>query len=85
MSLAASPAMSRPARLSVPSIVAGVCVVLIFATDGFDFVLGIAAAVLGVLGALLALQPGVRGGFVSLLSLVIGLASALVSILQVLF
>ena len=77
--------MSRPAKLSVPSIIAGVCMVLIFVTEGFDFVLGIAAAVLGVLGALLALQPGVRGGIVSLLSLVIGVVSALVSILQVVF
>ena len=77
--------MSRPAKLSIPSILAGVCVLLIFATEGFDFVLGIAAAVLGVVGALLALQPAVRGGIVSLLSLVVGLGSVLVSILQVVF
>jgi hypothetical protein len=77
--------MSRPAKLSIPSILAGVCVVLVFATEGLDFVLGIAAAVLGVLGALLALRPGVRGGLVSVFSLVIGLGSALLSILQVVF
>jgi hypothetical protein len=85
MALAVRAGMSRPAKLSVPSILAGVCVVLIFATEGFDFVLGIAAAVLGVLGALLALQKDVRGGLVSAFSLVIGLGSALLSILQVLF
>ncbi len=78
-------AMSRPAKLSIPSILAGVCVVLIFATEGFDFVLGIAAAVLGVLGTVLALQPAVRGGIVSVLSLVIGLGSVLLSMLQVVF
>ena len=75
--------MSRPAKLSVPSIIAGICVLLIFVTDGFDFVLGIAAALLGLIGAVLALQSDVRGGFVSVFSLVIGLGSALISIFQV--
>jgi membrane associated rhomboid family serine protease len=77
--------MSRPAKLSVPSIVAGICAVLIFATEGFDFVLGIAAAIFGVIGAVLALQPSIRGGLVSMFSLVVGVGSLLVSVLQVVF
>lgn len=85
MTLAVRAGMSRPAKLSVPSILAGICALLIFATEGFDFVLGIGAAVLGVVGALLALQKDVRGGLISAISLVIGLGSVLVSILQVVF
>lgn len=76
--------MSRSAKLSVPSIIAGICVLLIFVTDGFDFALGIAAVLFGAIGALLALQSDVRGGIVSVLSLVIGLGSAVISIFQVL-
>lgn len=76
--------MSRPAKLSVPSILAGICVLLIFVTDGLDFVLGITAALLGVIGAILALHPAVRGGVTSLFALVIGLGAAAISIFQVL-
>lgn len=76
--------MSRPAKLSAPSILAGICVLLIFVTDGFDFVLGITAALLGVIGAVLALHPAVRGGVMSLVSMVIGLGAAVISIFQVL-
>ena len=76
--------MPATAKYSLPSIVAAVCVLLIFVTDGFDFVLAIVAVVSGSIGVLVALQPGVRGGLVSVFSLVVGLGSALVSILQVL-
>lgn len=76
--------MSRPAKLSIPSILAGVCVLLIFVTDGFDFVLAIGAVLFGAVGALLALQSDVRGGIISMFSLLIGLASAVISVFQVL-
>ena len=74
----------RPS-FSIPSILAGIAVLLIFFTDGFDFILGIVAAVLGLIGALLALAPSVRGGIVSILSLIIGLGSLVVSVIQLIF
>ena len=74
----------KPA-FSVPSIVALVATALIFVTNGFDFLLAIVGVVAGLIGGLLALSPSVRGGIVSILSIVIGLASAVISLLQVIF
>ena len=74
----------KPA-FSVPSIVALVATALIFVTNGFDFLLAIVGVVAGLIGGLLALSPNVRGGIVSILSIVIGLASAVISLFQVIF
>lgn len=68
----------------MPSVFAGICVLLIFTTEGFDFVLGVAAAILGLVGAGLALRRDVRGGMISTFSVVIGLASLVISVFQVL-
>ena len=74
----------KPA-FSVPSIVALVATALIFVTNGFDFLLAIVGVGAGLIGGLLALSPSVRGGIVSILSIVIGLASAVISLFQVIF
>jgi hypothetical protein len=70
---------------SIPSIAAGVFVLLMFFTDGFDFLLGILAIVCGIVGGVLALSPSVRGGIVSILSIVFGILAIITSILQLIF
>ena len=70
---------------SIPSIIALIATALIFFTDGFDFILAIVGVIAGLIGGALALLPGVRGGIVSILSIVIGLASAVISIFQLIF
>ena len=79
------PANREKPAFSIPSIVALVATGLIFVTEGFDPVLAIVGVVAGLIGGLLALSPSVRGGLVSILSIVIGLASAVISLFQVIF
>jgi hypothetical protein len=79
------PARRERPSFSIPSILAGVCALLVFFTEGFDPLLGIAAIVLGLIGAVVALAPSVRGGIVSIASIVIGLFAIVFSVFQVIF
>ena len=79
---AVSPA--QHASYSIPAIIAVICVLLIFFTEGFDFGWAIGAVVFGLLGAVLALSPAKRGGILSILAIAAGLIAAIVSIIQVL-
>ena len=73
---------AQDAAYSIPAIIAVVCVVLIFFTDGFDVLLAIGAILFGLVGAVIAISPAKRGGILSILSIVAGLIAAVVSIIQ---
>jgi hypothetical protein len=74
------PQRAKPA-FSLPSILACVCAIISFRSGAlWGTMMAIAAIVLGLLGALLALSPRVRGGFVSILAIgfgVIGIIAAI--------
>ncbi len=71
---------------SIPAIIAGLCVLATLFTGEFlDLILSIAAIGFGVIGAIMALSPSVRGGIVSIVSIVIGVISIIISILQIIF
>ncbi|HEX8522588.1 MAG TPA: hypothetical protein VF669_10060 [Tepidisphaeraceae bacterium] len=70
------------AHFSIPSILAIVCAIGAFmSTAGWAMLLAIAAIVLGIIGVLLSLSPRVRGGMISIFSVlagVLGIVAALV-------
>ena len=74
---------------SVPSLLAVVCAVASFAAGpGFGLFLALAAIVLGLVGAGLAMRRRVRGGVVSVISIVagvIGIVAAGFKLLMLLF
>ncbi len=74
---------------SVPSLLAVVCAVASFAAGpGFGLFLALAAIVLGFVGAGLALRRRVRGGVISVISIVagvIGIVAAAFKLLLLLF
>ena len=58
---------------SIPSILAVVCAIVSFMSGAFlGTIMAIAAIVLGLIGFLLALSPRVRGGMISVLSILMG-------------
>ena len=74
------------ASFSIPSIVAAICLILtIFTGEGLDLILSIVAIIAGLIGAVMALSPSVRGGILSILAIVIGVISVILSILQIVF
>ena len=75
---------SRPS-FSIPSLAAAVCCGLIFFTEYFDMLFAGGAVLFGVFGAVLAMAPSVRGGLLSIASIIIGLGSMVLSVFQVLF
>lgn len=77
--------LERKAGFSIPSIIAIIAALISFGTGAFwGFVLAMIAIVFGVIGILLSLSPNVRGGFVSVLSLVAGAIGILVAVLKAL-
>ncbi len=63
---------TRP-HFSIPSIIAIVAAILSFFTSaGWGFALAIVAIVFGFIGVMLSFSPNVRGGVVSVVSLVVG-------------
>ena len=80
---------TRPAKFSIPSIIAIVAAVLSFTTGAFwGFVLAMIAIVCGLIGVVFSLSPNVRGGFMSTLSLMaggIGLVAAIIKAFMWLF
>ncbi len=73
---------SKP-HFSIPSIIAIAAAIGSFYVGAFGgFILAIVAVVFGVIGFLLSLLPSVRGGFVSLLSLVLACIGIIAAIIK---
>ena len=71
------------AHFSIPSIIAIIAAIASFAAGAFwGFILALVALAFGVIGVLLSLSARVRGGFVSMLSLVAGLAGIGVAVIK---
>jgi hypothetical protein len=72
------------AHFSVPSLIAIVAAIAsYFSSAGVGFLLAIIAIGFGVLGVILSMAPSVRGGFISILSLIAGAIGILVAIIKV--
>jgi hypothetical protein len=71
------------AHYSLPSLIAiGAVIASFFVSPGLGFVLAIVAIIFGVIGILLSLSPSVRGGFVSILSLIAGAIGVVVATIR---
>lgn len=69
------------ASFSIPSILAIVSAIASFTVGpGVALLLCVVAALLGTLGVILALMPGIRGGFISMLSLLLGAVGGVVAL-----
>ncbi len=72
--------------MSIPSILAVVAAIGSFMTGAFlGTLLAIAAIVLGLVGALLALSPRVRGGMISIIAIGAGLLGIVAAIFKLVF
>ena len=79
------PAKRRPV-FSIPSILAVICAIISFRRGAFGgATFAILAIVLGLIGCLLALAPGKRGGIVSAISIVAGLIGIIAAVFKLLF
>jgi hypothetical protein len=79
------PRSTAPA-FSIPSILAVICAIVSFNTGAFlGTITAIAAIVLGLLGFLLALSPRVRGGMISVLSILLGLVGMVAAVFKLVF
>lgn len=71
---------------SIPSILAVVCALAsFFFGAGLGFVLAVLAIVLGLIGVVMSLAPGVRGGVASSISVIVGVVGIIAAILKLLF
>jgi hypothetical protein len=71
------------ASFSVPSIIAIAAALASFAVGAFwGFILALIAIVFGLVGVLLSFSPRVRGGVVSVFSLLAGLAGIVVAAIK---
>lgn len=79
-------AISRTKKFSIPSLLAiAAAVASFFVGPGLGLLLAVAAILLGSVGLLLAFAPMVRGGFISIFSIVAGLLGILGAIFRFLF
>jgi hypothetical protein len=70
----------RTASFSIPSIIALIAAIFSFTIGAFwGVILALVALFFGVFGVLLSLAPPVRGGFLSLISIVAGLLGIVVA------
>ena len=68
------------ASFSIPSVIAIICALASFAVGAFwGFVLALIAIFFGVIGMVMALSARVRGGMVSILSIVAAVAGIVVA------
>lgn len=75
-------AQNKP-HFSIPSIIAiGAAIASIFVSAGTGFVLAIVAIIFGVFGFLLSLAPSVRGGALSIFSLLLACAGIVIAIVK---
>lgn len=71
---------------SIPSMLAVAAAFGSFATGAFlGTILAIAAIVLGLIGALLALSPRVRGGMISIISIAAGVLGIVAAVFKLVF
>jgi len=71
---------------SIPSILAIVCAIGSFmAGAGLGMLLAILAIVFGAIGVLLSLSPRVRGGMMSIFSVLAGVIGIIAAVLKLLF
>jgi hypothetical protein len=71
------------AHFSLPSLIAIAAAIGSFATGAFwGFVLAMVAILFGIIGVLLSFSPRVRGGFVSILSMVAGAVGIIVALFK---
>ena len=81
-----TPKPAAKAHFSIPSILAIIAAVWSFrAGASFGIMLAVIAMVLGVIGALVALAPRVRGGMISILSIIAGFIGIIAAILRMIF
>lgn len=77
---------SATPAFSIASILAIVAAIGSFAVGaGWGLLLAVAAIILGVIGVIIALLPGVRGGLLSSLSVFIGLIGIVGAIFRIIF
>ena len=74
----ASPAFSLPSIIAIVAAIAS-----FFAGGGWGLVLAILAIVCGLIGAVLALSPNIRGGIVSVFSVVAGVIAIVAAIFKI--
>ncbi len=76
----------RHPEYSLPSLLAiGAAIASFFFGAFLGFALAIAAIVLGVIGMVLAAAPSIRGGIISIMSIVAGLLGIIAAVLKLLF
>ncbi len=70
-------------HFSIPSIIAiGCAIASLFVGPGMGFILAIIAIIFGVIGFLVALSPSVRGGVMSIFSLLIAAVAIVIAIIK---
>jgi phage-related protein len=73
------------AHFSIPSLIALVSAIASFAVSpGAGFLLAVVAVVAGVLGIVLSMSPNIRGGLVSMFSLIVAAIGIVVAIARAL-
>jgi hypothetical protein len=76
----------RHPEYSLPSILAiGAAIASFFFGAFLGFILAVAAIILGVIGLLLAASPSIRGGIISVLSVVAGLLGIIAAVFKLFF
>ena len=71
------------AHFSIPSLIAiAAAIASFFVSPGAGFLLAIVAIIFGVLGFIVALAPSVRGGIVSVLSLMLASIGIVIAIIR---
>lgn len=76
-------AVQNKPHFSIPSIIAiGAAIASLFVRPGTGVILAIIAIIFGVFGFLLALAPSVRGGLVSIFSLILASIGIVVAIVK---
>jgi hypothetical protein len=71
------------AHFSIPSLIAiAAAIASFFVSPGAGFLLAIVAIIFGVLGFIVALAPSVRGGIVSILSLMLASIGIVIAIIR---
>ena len=73
----ASPAFSLPSIIAIVAAIAS-----FFVGAGWGFTLAIVAIVAGLIGALLALSPSIRGGIISVFSVVAGVIGIVAAVIK---
>ena len=75
-------AQSKP-HFSIPSLIAiGAAIATFFVRPATGFALAIVAIIFGVIGFLLAFSPSVRGGVMSIFSLILAAIGIIIAILR---